>query len=262
MPDPIPADDLLARTLRTYAALESYSDHGELTSRIESSDPGQPKQTRRTRFATRWKRPDSLRFEFREMTVGPEDESKKYVIWSRAGVVRTWWTVRPKVEVARDLERALARATGVSGGLAAFIPNLARGLASQAGFPTAPVGFLGKECQLDGARCVCIGMRTGDRDEWIWIEAESALVLRHDDRSSSTKDQRERMHRDILAELDSEEALRDLDPEDRARLRESSLSALREGFEQDLTFWHSARYFPIANPDLDDGEFEFTPPSA
>lgn len=262
MSDLVPADDLLARTLRTYAALASYSDHGELTSRIESTDPVQPNQTRRTRFATRWKHPDSLRFEFSEMTVGPEDEWRKYVIWSRAGVVRTWWTVRPKVEVVRDLELALAGATGVSGGLTAFVPNLVRGLASKAGFPTTPVGFLGEECQLDGARCVCIGMRTGDRDEWIWIEAESALVLRHDERSSLTKDKRERMHRDLLARLDSEESLRDLDPQMRAQLRETSMSELRRPFEHDLTFWHSARYVPVADPALADSDFEFTPPSA
>lgn len=263
MSDLIPADDLLLRTARTYSELASYSDHGELTSRIESADPIQPKVTTRTRFATRWKRPDSLRFEFSTSPLSPLlDEWTKYVVWSQAGVVRTWWTVEPRVEVGGDLQRALAGATGVSGGLACFIPMLVRGLVSQAGLPTAPVGFLGKECQLDGARCICIGMRSGDRVEWIWIEAESALILRHDDRSSLTRDQHERRHRAILAELDAEEASGNLDAEVRTELRQSSLSALREGLEHDLTFWQSARYFPVANPELDDGEFEFAPPEA
>jgi hypothetical protein len=175
MSDLIPADDLLARTLRTYAALESYSDHGELTSRIESSDRTQPRQTRRTRFATRWKHPKSLRFDFREMTVGPEDEWTKYVIWSRADIARTWWTVQPTVEVARDLNEALAGAAGISGRLSMFIPNLLRGRASAAGMPIAPDGFVGEEVLLDGVRCLCIGMQCRDGDEQLWIEAESAL---------------------------------------------------------------------------------------
>jgi hypothetical protein len=248
MSDPIPADDLLARTLRTYAGLESYSDHGELTSRIESTNPVQPKTTTRTRFATRWKHPQSLRFEFREMTVGPEDEWTKYVIWSRTGVVRTWWTVRPKVEVARDLNEALAGATGISGRLSMFIPNLLRGRASAAGMPIAPDGFVGEEVRIDGVRCLCIGMQARGGDERIWIEAESALVLRHDRQSALTKEQSVRMHRAALARLDSDESVGDLSSELRALVREATLSALREPEKHDLKYWDSARYFPVINP--------------
>jgi hypothetical protein len=262
MPDLILADDLLARTVRTYAALESYSDQGELTSRIESSDPTQPRRTHRTRFATRWKRPDSLRFEFREMTVGPEDEWTKYVIWSRADIARTWWTIQPTVQVAHDLNEALAGAAGISGRLSTFIPNLLRGRTSAAGMPIAPDGFVGEEVLLDGVRCLCIGMQYRDRDEQLWIEAESALVLRHDRQSSLTKELSVRMHQAALARLDSDEPMEERYAELRAQVREATLSALREPAKHDLKFWDSARYFPVINPVLDDSDFEFAPPSA
>lgn len=262
MPDLIPADDLLARTLRTYAALESYSDQGELTCRIETGDGAVPPTLRRISFLIRWRRPESLRFEFREMQDGPELEWPKYVIWSRPDGVSRWWTIKPTVKQSSGLDLALAAAAGVSRGLSAMIPNLLRGRAEEAGVPTEPMGFRGEVVQLDAARCVRVPMQLGELHRRLWIEADTALILRCDELHRLSADRSKQLHEEILQRSDSGGPGSPLDPDAISEIRESSQAMLRRGSRYPLTFLNSARYHPVVNPVLDDSDFEFTPPTA
>jgi hypothetical protein len=64
-------------------------------------------------------RPERFRFEYDDPT--PE---KPYIVWANAGVIRTWWYVKPGEERQPSLSDAIAGATGVSGGSAHTIPTL------------------------------------------------------------------------------------------------------------------------------------------
>ena len=70
-------------------------------------------------FRTAFVRPDQFRFEYDDPT--PE---KAYIIWAKAGEVRTWWYIRPGVESPPSLADAVAGATGVSGASSHTIPTL------------------------------------------------------------------------------------------------------------------------------------------
>jgi hypothetical protein len=161
-----------------YAECESYRDSGVVTT-VFFESRGQ--RTVKRPFTTAFVRPDRLRYEFLDRR--GEEEFDRYLVWRAGEEIRTWWDVNPGVEHESSLERALAGATGVSGGSAYTIPGfllpdeLNGSLAARLRDPEVLANG-----EIGGARCHRIrGIAAGGaRPEPVtyWIEAESKLLRR------------------------------------------------------------------------------------
>jgi outer membrane lipoprotein-sorting protein len=120
--DALTAQQILDKMAETYATCKSYRDSGVVTNDF-GPRPGSaatyPRHVDVKPFRTAFVRPDRFRFEYDDTT--PE---KPYIIWAKAGDVRTWWHVKPGEETQTSLEMAVAGATGVSSGSAHTIPAL------------------------------------------------------------------------------------------------------------------------------------------
>jgi hypothetical protein len=258
----IPADDLLARTRRVYAECSTYADEGEQTTRIDSEGrvAGGRFTTRRV-FRTLWKRPDHFYFEFRDVTVGPQEEWALYAIWATPGSVQSWWTLRPKVETWTTLDMPIAAATGVSGGTAWFVSELLRGIPSGHGVPTVAAGFWGERLELDGSPCLRIPMimRPG-HEQTLWISEKTALLLRVDEVETHTVESRRKMAEESIRELTEGEGASSLHEED----RQSVLKGLREMLERegsDFTSRSVTLYRPALEVEIEESSFAFVPPT-
>jgi outer membrane lipoprotein-sorting protein len=104
---------------RAYARCDSYRDSGVVTTTFVSEDR---QWTAEIPFTTAFLRPDRLRLEFKDKSLG--DPPPTTIIWSTDGEVRTWRDIDPGVETPADLEEALAAATGVSQGISYRVPSL------------------------------------------------------------------------------------------------------------------------------------------
>jgi hypothetical protein len=102
-----------------YANCRSYRDSGVVVTTFVSE---QRQWTAETPFTTAFARPDWLRLEFQNKSLG--DPPPTTIIWSRGGDVRTWRDVEPGVEKLPDLAQALTAATGVSQGVSHRVPSL------------------------------------------------------------------------------------------------------------------------------------------
>ena len=107
---------------KTYAGAGSYEDEGEVVTRFSS---WWGKRTVSKPFETRFVRPGLFRYQYKDRPDGWFSGPNLYVIWSDAApkVAKTWWTLRPEVEI-RSLDHALAAAAGVSSGTSMNVPGL------------------------------------------------------------------------------------------------------------------------------------------
>jgi len=175
------AEALIKRVKAMYSSCRSYADRGQLTS-ILPQDEGEPLVSYQT-FSTVFVRPDKFRFEFRDRF--PEGQFGRHVVWRESNAVKTWrYQFHPKVKFAPDLSLALAGATGLSHGVAVTIPQLllpqeinARGL-----FSEDQVEWVGNEECQDRA-CAKISSR-GAIGYFVWIEIETGLILRVEERTA------------------------------------------------------------------------------
>lgn len=112
--------DIVRKMADTYVRAGFYRDKGEVRTTFYD----------KVSFVTR--KPFSLSFVrganlFRFQYAGDATlmgSSSYYVVWSNGLEVRSWWTLRPKVTLHKDLGSPLAAATGVSGGSSTDIPHL------------------------------------------------------------------------------------------------------------------------------------------
>ena len=172
------ARQVLERMAEAYAECESYRDEG-IVKIVFISDDGE-RVTERP-FSTAVIRSDRFRFQFEDRArIG---RTTQYIVHADNTGVRTWWTIRPGVEVEDSLAMALAGATGVSGGSAHTIPALllpdeisGRRLTDM----IAPE-FLADD-EIDDRRCYRIQGTFGDSlPSTLWIDAETFLVRRIDE---------------------------------------------------------------------------------
>jgi len=108
-----------------YSRCDSYRDTGDVV-RVLITTQGSAAKRRTTShpFRTLFIRPQLFRFQFRERTIGPESEWERYTVSRTYDGVEVFWTVQYGRDSPETLERALAGATGVSGGSAFTIPSL------------------------------------------------------------------------------------------------------------------------------------------
>jgi hypothetical protein len=183
------AQDALRAVVGRYAALASYSDTGEVMTRIAAAGT-----VHRITFSTLYQRPSFFRFTFfnphphpplghlvTEHTVGHD------------GTVGYSIAKRPDGTVARkspiSLEAAIARATGISSGSAHTIGRLLLPEVQGLCLLDLVGARQGDDVIIDGKSCYSLTARTpkGDRQQELWIEKDSYLLRTRITRSEQSE---------------------------------------------------------------------------
>jgi outer membrane lipoprotein-sorting protein len=174
--EPAPdAAPLLRQVEARYARLTSYADSGC----VFRTFGGTFRHSDRRPFETTFARPSTFRFEYTQASMGLM--SQRYVIWTEPGVVRSWWTVTPKIEHHPSIAFAAGVAGGVSGGASSRVLTLLLGTAGS-GWPITQLRHarvLGTQ-QLPGGtvcRVVAGENRQGDRVR-LWVEPATLAIHR------------------------------------------------------------------------------------
>lgn len=168
---PPDASQLLRRVEERYAGLRSYSDRGCVFQTFRSK----VKFTVRRPFETTFARPSTFRFEYTERTLWAPS---RHVIWTEGGGVRSWWTIKPKVETYRSIRFAVGVAGGVSGGSSALIPSL---LLAEGPWITRikQPRVAGRQRLSDGTACYVVEGEDGPGDHVrIWIDTATLAIRR------------------------------------------------------------------------------------
>ncbi len=174
------ARDVLRAVVERYAALGSYSDTGEVATRIAATG-----MVRRITFSTLYQRPSFFRFTF--FTPHPHPPLGHLVTEHAAGhdgTVGYSVAKRPDGTVARkspiSLEAAVARATGISSGSAHTIGRLLLPEVQGSGLLDLVDARRGDDVVIDGQSCYSITAQApkGGRRQELWIEQDSYLIRR------------------------------------------------------------------------------------
>jgi len=173
-PDDPKARQIINRMTKTYAECKSYRDSGVVTT-VFFEKSGE--RTVEKSFTTAFVRPDRFRFEYKEQKTG--DQQSRYIVWSNGKEVQTWWDVKPGIEKPESLGRALAGATGLSGGSAATVAALLTG-AGWGNITTIAGAKLLEDGKLDEVECYRVEGAFGNRPMTVWIDKTSYLVRRID----------------------------------------------------------------------------------
>lgn len=175
--DGLTAQRILDKMADTYATCKTYRDSGVVTNDF-GPRPGSlatyPRHVDVKPFRTAFVRPDRFRFEYDDTT--PE---KPYIIWAKAGDVRTWWYVRPGVQTPPSLGDAIAGATGVSSGSAHITPTLllpdrigGRRLTALTDLKRLP------DEALDKTACYKLEGKFVNRPTTLWLDKATFLLVR------------------------------------------------------------------------------------
>jgi outer membrane lipoprotein-sorting protein len=166
--DGLTAQQILDKMAATYATCKSYRDSGVVTNFFS------PQHIDVKPFRTAFVRPDQFRFEYDD-----PDPEKPYVVWAKAGEVRTWWYIKPGEQNPPSLGRGIAGATGVSSGSAHTIPNLllpdqigGRSMASLTDLTRLP------DEAVDDTLCFKLQGKFADQPTTLWLEKETHLIRR------------------------------------------------------------------------------------
>ena len=176
-------DQILARSIKTYAEARSYEDAGLVTQVYLT---GKSRRTLKRPFSTRFTRPNLFFYEFSERSGDGDDDRNRYVIWADEAPERSrcWWTLRP--EIKQDtLAMTIAGGTGISGGSAFLVPQMLMPVA----LPSLPLSGLA-HCTLAGEESVddfpchkLVGtahsgnpMTISGNPMTIWIDKETSLL--------------------------------------------------------------------------------------
>lgn len=174
------AGQILNRMAETYAQCKTYRDSGTVTTVFIEA---QKRRTDEKPFTTAFVRPDRFRFEYQHhLGVGGILETTiSYVVCRNADKILTWWDARPEIKENESLGRALAGATGISGGSAHTVPALL--IPDEVGGwrlndITEPKRI--EDAIHDNSACLRIQGTFIDHPMTIWIDRESFLVRRID----------------------------------------------------------------------------------
>lgn len=174
--DGLSADQVLAKLAAAYATCRSYRDSGVVSNAFD------PQHVDVKPFRTAFVRPDQFRFEFEEARPGLDPSSKNaYIIWAKAGAVRTWWYVKPAVERSSSLADAISSATGVSSGSAHTIAALLMPDRIRGAKPSSMTDLTRLPDEtVDGAACFKLAGRYGfgKQPRTVWIERATYLIRR------------------------------------------------------------------------------------
>jgi hypothetical protein len=256
MPTPT-ATELIERVKARYAGCRSYEDTGEQVSVTVHGNAPWHRKTERKKFHTAYQRPDNYFFDSCEVEVGPESEWPRIVVWANSRGASSWEI--SKYMAGRDPERSsgtLQQVTGPGAHWAStMIPKLLIPSLTYRGLPDVKSVSLQGVGTKDGVECyrlLTARDRTGDPMVF-WIECDSCLIRRIDERMNMTSSVVREIHDHMLARLE------DLPPQ----MRDSVFQEARERgrkphddyFVDTTTTWR-----PRMDHDIDPKVFEFTPP--
>jgi len=166
------ADTVLAQVGLTYRDLKSYSDKGFMESRDDSDST--ETDIRKLTFSTHFRRPNFFRFEWRY-----SDRGAVNVIWCDGRSTFAKYSYENKARHVDNLSRAIAGATGVSGGTAQTVSCL---LMEEVGgrklTDMKNSVYLGAEI-VNGEDCHHLQLANGERH--IFISKSKSTVLRIDE---------------------------------------------------------------------------------
>lgn len=167
---PPPAREVLDKMIAAYASCKTYSDTGKVRRVFYPDSP-----TVTTRFSTAFVRPSQFRFEFFEEEFGG---SQNFVVWQDGATVKSWWSLRPKVELYEQLSLAVASAAGISNGTAVNVPSMLMNLGdSQRIQRLSRLSML--EDKVDGRPAYKIaGVDWRGNPMTIWIDKKDFLLLK------------------------------------------------------------------------------------
>jgi hypothetical protein len=178
-----PGQTLSAQAIRdkmvsVYASCSSYADKGEVEITFIEPEPNGPPRAEYRPFSTAFVRPSQFRFEFQDK--GLDGRERRYIVWSDESAIKSWWTVKPETRIFETLARALAGATGVSGGSAITVPSMLMGdLRDSHRIQTLTQLNLTGEKKLGNKTAYQIKGRDWQNNLLtIWIDKESFLLLK------------------------------------------------------------------------------------
>jgi len=180
MPELTPAE-ILARAREVYATCRTYRDEGVVVTRTVHLDAAH-RHTSRKPFWTDFVRPDRFRFEWAEATVGDEREWRRHLILMDERGVRANGCGQEELCEVDGVHRAIAGATGVSGGSAYTVPTLL--LPGGSGRDPLPASESVTPCgrqRVDGHEC--FGLEHAHREggkQVLWIGCTDFLLRRID----------------------------------------------------------------------------------
>ena len=242
------ATQILNEMAARYAGCSSYRDIGEVLTVFTELGPDEHRRRSARPFKTLFIRPDRFRFEFRERTIGPEEEWDRTVIVAHGDVVQTHWANGPD-RPERSLGRSLAGATGISGGSAHTVPCML--LREEVrGFHLTQLHDVTLDGQevLDGVECYVLqGTHPSSRQaRTLWVGCEHLLLMRMYESSTHTPAPRP-VDASMFANFDTS------NPADAAEVeRMRAYMANRPPVRCDTT----TTYSPVIDEVIDVAEFE------
>jgi outer membrane lipoprotein-sorting protein len=116
--DGMTANEIIKLMKESYATANSYSDSGVVKIVFINSDG---RRTVKKPFTTAFIRPDRFRFEYREKT--PINREFRFIVSLNGKNLQTYWNIENDLKLD-SLDKAIAAATGVSGGSAITVPAM------------------------------------------------------------------------------------------------------------------------------------------
>jgi RNA polymerase sigma factor (sigma-70 family) len=177
-PADLSAQQIVDRMTEAYADCKSYRDTG-LVKTLFVLNVGN--HTVEKPFTTAFVRPDRFRFEYKENVGGQET---RFIIWSSAKEVQTWWDLQPGIEKGKSLDLALGGAAGVSGLASLNIPQLL--LPDKLGWSRLALKEAKRadDGKLDKVECFRVEGKFGGNPITVWIDKKSYLVRRIDEQAT------------------------------------------------------------------------------
>lgn len=175
--------DLLNRIRENYAALQYYTDEGESVSETGSS--GRIDFTERAVFETRFSRPKSFYFDFREDAASGAD---RYVVWCGGETFSSWWKASDTLTAYPPGQGIAAFSNGsypTRGAVALVAPWLFSGSGLVGPLSTMSAPTLEANEEIDGRACHVLAEALA-LNHWggetrltrIWTDIETDLITR------------------------------------------------------------------------------------
>jgi len=175
--DPSP-QEIVARMAKAYGDCTSYRDSGIVTTVFVTADRHRMVDKP---FTTAFVRPGRFRFEYKDYDTSTQ--LRRYIIWSDGKDVETWWDLKPGIEKPKSLGLALGGATGVSGSSACRIPSMLLG-ETWGNLSLTRDAKRAEDGKLDKVDCFRVEGKYGKQPITLWIDKQSYLVRRLDERKT------------------------------------------------------------------------------
>lgn len=245
--------EIQSRVAEAYASFQSLRDHGTQTTTFIKGPKAYQRHTDITEFSVEFVRPFSLVTEEAERAVGPREEWRRSVVWTRGQEVHQWSTLWPDgPTLTKSLGFALSAMHLASSLLKLLVPERAAG----GTFADLPAELVGTT-EIDGRPCWDLGVRYSRGPEGlltVWIDKETMLVRRIEKIREINPESQSRMLRYLEQRSpESQEAVEAAEIL-RERLNRQSAS------DTPYTTVATTDYHPEINPHIDPTTLTFTPP--